>query len=93
MGLVAAAAVAAVGLAMLVLGQFGLIGVALSASVLLLPVARIAWQAPRGDPLAPQALPWLLAIVVLLAMLDAVLNSFVFFPAVMIAAALSTHER
>jgi hypothetical protein len=74
------------GLAMLVLGQFGLIGAALSASVLLLPAAR-------GDARAPPALPWLLAIVVLLSMLDAVLNSFVFFPAVMIAAALSTHER
>jgi hypothetical protein len=81
------------GLAMLVLGQFGLIGMALSASVLLWPAARIAWTAPRGDPRAPQALPWLLAIVVLLSMLDAVLNSFVFFPAVMIAAALSTDER
>jgi hypothetical protein len=57
--------------------------------VLLLPAARIAWQAPRGDPLAPQALPWLLAIVVLQAMLDAVLNSFVFFPAVLIAGALA----
>jgi hypothetical protein len=81
------------GLAMLVLGQFGLVGLALSASVLLLPAARIAWAAPRGDPRAPQALPWLLAVVVLLSMLDAVLNSFVFFPAVLIAAALSTHER
>ncbi len=81
------------GLAMLVLGQFGLVGAALSASVLLLPAVRVAWTAPRGDPRAPQALTWLLAIVVLLSMLDAVLNSFVFFPAVMIAAALSTHER
>ncbi len=81
------------GLAMLVLGQFGLIGAALAASVLLLPAARVAWTAPRGDARAPQALPWLLAVVVLLSMLDAVLNSFVFFPAVMIAAALSTHER
>ena len=77
------------GLAMLLLGQFGLVGVALASSVLLLPAARIAWQAPRGDPLAPRALPWLLAIVVLLAMLDAVLNSFVFFPAVLMAAALT----
>jgi hypothetical protein len=81
------------GLAMLLLGQFGLIGAALSASGLLLPAARIAWTAPRGNARAPQALPWLLAIVILLSMLDAVLNSFVFFPAVMIAAALSTHER
>ena len=78
------------GLAMLLLGQFGLVGVVLATSVLLLPAARVAWQAPRGDPRALQALPWLLAIIVLLAMLDAVLNSFVFFPAVLIAAALTT---
>jgi hypothetical protein len=81
------------GLAMLMLGQFGLIGAVLASSVLLLPGARVAWTAPRGDPRTPQTLPWLLAVVVLLSMLDAVLNSFVFFPAVMIAAALSTHER
>ncbi len=76
------------GLARLTLGLFGFVGVALAASTLLLPAARVAWQAPRGDPLAAEALPWLLAIVVLLAMLDAVLNSFVFFPAVAIAAGL-----
>jgi hypothetical protein len=81
------------GLAMLMLGQFGLVGVLLSASVLLLPAARVAWHAPRGDPRAREALPWLLALVVLLSMLDAVLNSFIFFPAVLIAAALSPHER
>jgi hypothetical protein len=81
------------GLALLVLGQFGLIGTVLSASVLLLPAARIAWHAPCGAARSPQALPWLLAIVVLLSMLDGVLNSFLLFPAVMIAAALSTHER
>jgi hypothetical protein len=57
-----------------------------------LPAARIAWTAPRGDARALQTLPWLLAVVVLLSMLDAVLNSFVFFPAVMIAAALSTTD-
>lgn len=80
------------GLAMLVLGQFGFVGVALSTSALLLPAAGVAWQAPRGDPFAPAGLPWLLAIVVLLAMLDAVMNSFVFFPAVLIAAALASDE-
>jgi hypothetical protein len=81
------------GLAMLLLGQFGLIGTALAAGTLLLPAARIAWQAPRGDALSARALPWLLAIVVLLAMLDAVLNSFVFFPAVLIAAALANDRQ
>lgn len=81
------------GLAMLILGQFGLIGMALAGSALLLPVACVAWQAPRGDPFAPAALPWLLAIVVVLAMLDAVLNSFVFFPAVTIAAALISDDN
>lgn len=81
------------GLALLLLGQYGLIGVALASSALLLPAARAAWRTPRGDPLAPQALPWMLALVVLLAMLDAVLNSFVFFPALLIAAALADDAR
>ncbi len=84
------------GLALLLLGQYGLIGVALASSSLLLPAARAAWRVPRGDALAPQALQWVLALLVLLAMLDAVLNSFVFFPALLIAAALvraDTGER
>jgi hypothetical protein len=81
------------GLALLLLGQYGLIGVALASSALLLPAARAAWRTPRGDPLAAQALPWMLALVVLLAMLDAVLNSFVFFPALLIAAALADDAR
>jgi hypothetical protein len=82
------------GLALLLLGQYGLVGVVLASSALLLPAARTAWRTPRGDPLAAQALPWVLALVVLLAMLDAVLNSFVFFPALLIAAALADqHER
>jgi hypothetical protein len=80
------------GLALLLLGQYGLVGVALASSTLLGPVMRLAWRVPRRPPLAPQALPWLLAIVVLLAMLDAVLNSFVFFPALLIAGALATPE-
>jgi hypothetical protein len=76
------------GLAMLLLGQYGLIGMALAAAVPLLPAARTAWHTPRADTLAPAALPWVLALVVLLAMLDALLNSFVFFPALCVAGAL-----
>jgi hypothetical protein len=81
------------GLAMLLLGQFGLIGVVLASSTLLWPAARAAWQAPRGDMRTPAALPWLLALVVLLAMLDAVLNSFVYFPALLMAAALARPDE
>lgn len=80
------------GLAMLLLGQFGLVGVALASSTLLAPAVRAAWHAPRGAALAPAALPWLLALVVLLAMLDAVLNSFVFFPALLMAGALARDD-
>jgi hypothetical protein len=63
--------------------------VVLASSALLGPAVRAAWRSPRGDVRAPAALPWLLALVVLLAMLDAVLNSFVFFPALVMAGALA----
>jgi hypothetical protein len=80
------------GLALLLLGQYGLVGVVLASTALLAPVARLAWHVPRRPMWAPQALTWLLGIVVLLAMLDAVLNSFVFFPALLIAGALATPD-
>jgi O-Antigen ligase len=78
------------GLAMLTLGQFGAIGLLLAAAALLAPVLRAAWSARSADPRSPAALPWLLALLVLLAMQDALLNSFVFLPALLIAGALAS---
>jgi hypothetical protein len=78
------------GLAMLLLGQFGLIGVLLAFGTLSAPAARVAWCAPRGDPLVDPALPLLMALVVMLALADALMNSFFFFPALAIAGGLTS---
>jgi hypothetical protein len=77
------------GLAMLVLGQFGLAGLCLCLGTLVLPVLRVAWQAPRASGWLPEGLPLMLATLVALMLVDAMLNSFIFFPAVMIAGGLA----
>lgn len=77
------------GLMLLIVGQFGLIGLALCLTAWLGPVARTLWQAARGSPWRAEALPVLLATIVALAVLDTALNAFVFFPAVLLAGALA----
>jgi hypothetical protein len=81
------------GLALLILGQFGLIGLVLAFGSLLLPALRAfakqwnshSWQ--RGHPAAP------LAIIVLMTIGDALLNSFIFYPAILAAGALATDDN
>ena len=75
------------GLALLIFGQFGLVGLALASGALLLPVLRALhsqWNSPAWgrDAIAP------LAVIVLMAVGDALLNSFFFYPAIMAAGAL-----
>jgi hypothetical protein len=80
------------GLALLVLGQFGLIGSALAFGSLLMPTLRTlairahsgAW---RSHPTAP------LAVIVLMASADALLNSFFFYPAILAVGALAHCHR
>jgi hypothetical protein len=80
------------GLALLILGQFGLIGLLLAFGSLLLPALRAlakqwnsrTWQ--RGCPAAP------LAVIVLMAIADALLNSFIFYPAILAAGALASDD-
>ncbi len=87
------------GLSMLLLGQFGLVGLALAMGSLLWPALRVAWQAPRASGWRPEALPLMLATLVVMAALDGLLNSFFFFPAIVAAGALGrptlglTHAR
>jgi O-antigen ligase len=76
------------GLAFLVVGQFGLIGLLLAFSCLLIPTLRNVsskWLADSGqlDPGAP------LAIIVLMSVADALINSFIFYPSILAAAALA----
>lgn len=81
------------GLSMLLLGQFGLVGLTLAMGSLLGPALRVAWQAPRASGWRPEALPLMLATVVVLAALDGLLNSFFFFPAIVAAGALARPAR
>jgi hypothetical protein len=77
------------GLAMLLLGQFGAVGLTLCFGSLLWPALCEAWRAPLASGWRPDAMPLLLAVIVGLTMLDALMNSFVFFPAVLIAGSLA----
>jgi hypothetical protein len=77
------------GLTVLVLGQFGLVGLALCLGTLLWPAIRIARQAPSASGWGPQGLSLMLATVVALTVLDALMNSFIFFPAIVIAGSLA----
>ncbi len=81
------------GLAMLLLGQFGVVGLTLCFGSVLWPALREAWRAPLASGWRRDAMPLLLAVIVGLAMLDALMNSFIFFPAVLIAGGLAGQHR
>lgn len=81
------------GLTLLVVGQFGLVGLALCLATLLGPAARVAWSAPRTSAWQPASLPLVLATLVALAVADSLLNSFIFFPALLIAGALAAPPK
>ncbi len=80
------------GLALLIVGQYGLIGAALSFGALLWPACRAASSSPRDSPWRAAASPLVLATIVALALLDSLLNAFVFLPAVMIAGSLAARH-
>ena len=81
------------GLAMLLLGQFGAIGLVLCFGAVLWPALRVAWQTPLASAWALEAMPLLLATIIGLAMLDALMNSFIFFPAILIAGSLAGQRQ
>lgn len=81
------------GLALLVIGQFGLIGFALGFGSLLAPAVARLWHAPRSSPWTAEGAPIVLAVIVILTLMDAGLNSFVFFPALLAAGALVPAAR
>jgi hypothetical protein len=76
------------GLALLVIGQFGLLGFALAFGTLLAPAVARLWHAPMSSPWTAGGAPSVLAVIVILMLLDAGLNSFIFFPALLAAGAL-----
>ena len=77
------------GLTLLVLGQFGLVGLCACLGTLAWPAFAAAWRAPAGSAWRPAGLPLLLAAIAGLTVLDALMNSFVFFPALVAAGALA----
>jgi hypothetical protein len=77
------------GLSMLLLGQFGVVGLVLGMGSLLWPALRVAWMAPRASGWRAEALPLMLATIIVMAALDGLLNSFFFFPAIVAAGALA----
>jgi len=77
------------GLSLLIVGQFGLGGLLLALATLLGPALRTAWVEPRGSAWRPQGLPLLLASIAVLTVIDALLNAFLFFPAIVAAGSLA----
>jgi len=82
------------GLALLLVGQFGLIGFALAMGTLLWPSLLYMWRTPRTSPSSPDFVPVALAAIVCLAALDTLMNSFLYFPALVAAGGLAgrTHS-
>ena len=76
-------------LSMLLLGQFGLVGLTLAMGSLLWPALLVAWRAPRASGWRPDGVQLMVATVIVLAALDALLNAFFFFPAIVAAGALA----
>lgn len=76
------------GLAFLILGQFGLIGLVLAFGTTLTPALRVlATARSAGAPSTGSATA--LAVIVLIADADALLNSFLFYPLILFAGALT----
>jgi hypothetical protein len=80
------------GLWLLMLGQFGLVGLGLCLSTLLWPALREGWRAHRASGWQAASQPLLLASLIGLAVLDAFMNSFIFFPAVVLAGGLANRS-
>ena len=77
------------GLAMLTLGQFGGTGMGLAFAVLLAPAFGALWRRPTASPWAGPSVAVPLALVVLMSAIDALLNSFLYFPALLAAGAIA----
>jgi hypothetical protein len=81
------------GLALLMLGQFGLIGMLLAFGSLLLPAIRALATTQRIRRLNNNITASTLAVIVLMASADALLNSFFFYPAILTAGALAYRDK
>jgi hypothetical protein len=81
------------GLPLLVAGQFGLIGLGLGFGLLMAPAIRVGLRTHLPRVWRDEGLPVVMATLVLLSVADALLNSFVFFPALLAAGGLAGAQR
>ena len=81
------------GLALLLVGQFGLIGFALAMGTFVWSPLVCLWRAARTRPWSPHFVPVAAAVIVCLAALDTLMNSFVYFPALVAAGGLARYVR
>ncbi|MBK7614768.1 MAG: hypothetical protein IPJ08_09900 [Burkholderiales bacterium] len=82
------------GLHMLVAGQFGLLGLALMlAAWMAAPLRVLAGHGPGTEKGTGQRVKLVLALVALASVADAMLNSFIYFPGLLAAAALVQRDR
>jgi len=77
------------GMPLLVTGQFGLVGLALCFGLLLAPAVRVGLHAPPRVAAHVHATTTVMATLVVLTVVDALLNSFIFFPALIAAGGLA----
>lgn len=77
----------------LALGQFGLIGLAACLMTWLAPAVVAGSGVPAGPGWASSGAPLVLAALIVLSVLDALLNSFVFYPSLLAAGALAVRSE
>jgi len=82
------------GTVLLMIGQLGIVGLALGAATMIVPaMLTVLRERPPNSPGTAGA-PLLFAVIVAMALTDALLNSFVYFPALALAGSLaSMRER
>lgn len=76
------------GLALLIVGQFGIIGLLAAFGALAAPAVKTILDARAECQWSSRSAATVIAVIVLLALMDATLNSFFFFPSILAAAAL-----
>jgi hypothetical protein len=78
------------GFVMVTLGQYGVIGLALVLILTIGPASTIAWNLPYGKWTHQLQLDWHCVLILVVAASDSLLNSFLFYPAILLSAGLST---
>lgn len=81
------------GLALLIVGQFGVVGLLLAFGTLVAPLIKTILTLKPESQWVDSGAPAVLAVIGMLALMDAALNSFFFFPAILAASSLAVSEK